>query len=262
MGSMIIKGLLGAKAVSMGDIIISTRTPHKLDELKRNYPQITIAENNVTLANKSNKIFLFVTTGQVRNVIEEIKDQLSPDTHIIHISAGLHMELLENIFSGKISRVIPSLTSEVGEGVSLICHNRKVTESEKEFVEDLFGNISSTKVISENDLEVGTDLTSCAPAFMAYMMMCFANAGAQKSNLTQAETEDMVIKTLYGTAKLLNEKEMSFEDVISRVATKGGITEEGIILLEKELPLLFHDLFETTLRKREKVLDDLKKQYI
>jgi pyrroline-5-carboxylate reductase len=261
MGSMIINGLLDVNAVKIEDIIISSRTKSKLNGLILKYPQIKIAENNISLAKASDKIFLFVNTGEVKNVIGEIKDHISHDIHIIHISAGLSLDLLETIFSGKISRIIPSLTSEVGEGVSLICHNKNVTESEKNFVEDLFGFISSIKVISEDDFEVGSDLTSCAPAFMAYMMMSFARSGTEKSNLSPGEAEDMVIKTLYGTAKLLVEKEMSFEEVISRVATKGGITEEGIKLLEKELPPVFIDLFEKTLNKHEKVKANLKDQY-
>jgi pyrroline-5-carboxylate reductase len=261
MGSMIINGLLYANAVEIEDIIITSRTKSKLNKLILKYPQIEIAENNISLAEESDKIFLFVNTGEVKNVIDEIKDHISPDIHIIHISAGLSLDLLETIVSGKISRMIPSLTSEVGEGISLICHNKNVTEPEKKFVEDLFAHISSIKVISEDDFEVGSDLTSCAPAFIAYMMMSFARSGAEKSNLSPEEAENMVIKTLYGTAKLLAKKEMSFEEIISRVATKGGITEEGIKLLEKELPPLFSDLFEKTLNKHEKVKANLKDHY-
>jgi pyrroline-5-carboxylate reductase len=261
MGRMIINGLLDAGAIDINNIIISTRSKEKLNGLKLQYPQIEILEDNISLSEKSDKIFLFVNTGEIKNVIDEIKDHVSKDMHIIHISAGLSMEILETVFQGKITRVIPSLTSEVGEGVSLICHNQKVTIPEKKFVEYLFEYISKVKVISENDFEIASDLTSCAPAFIAQIMMLFANAGSDKSGFSKKEAEDMIIQTLYGTAKLLAEKEMSFEEIISRVATKGGITEEGIKVLEKELPSVFHDLFEKTLDKHQKVKENLKSQY-
>jgi pyrroline-5-carboxylate reductase len=97
-------------------------------------------------------------------------------------------------------------------------------------------------MMDEEDLEFGSDLTSCSPAFIAEIFSKFAEMGLKNSNFTKEEVEDMVIKTLYGTAKLLHEKNMHFEDVISRVETPGGITEEGIKILDKELPKTFNEL--------------------
>ncbi len=54
---------------------------------------------------------------------------------------------------------------------------------------------------------------------------------------------------------------MSFDEIISRVATKGGITEQGIKILENELPETFDNLFKTTLDKHEEIKDKLKHQY-
>jgi pyrroline-5-carboxylate reductase len=46
----------------------------------------------------------------------------------------------------------------------------------------------------------------------------------------------MVIETMYGTGKLLLEKGITFDNLINRVATKGGITEEGTKTIENKLP--------------------------
>jgi pyrroline-5-carboxylate reductase len=261
MGSMIIEGFLSSKALKPDEIIISTRTKSKLDKIKQKYPEIEITDNNVYLARRCDKIFLFTGTFAVKEVIEEIKDELSENSHLTYIAAALTMANVESIFPGKVTKVIPSLTSKVNEGVSLSCHNEKVTEEDVEFINNLFNSISSVKIIKEYDFEVGSDLTSCAPAFIAEIFMKFAEVSAKNSNFTKEEAEDMVIKTLYGTAKLLHERNMSFQEVISRVATKGGITEEGIKILENELPTTFNELFETTLNKHEKVKNELDKQY-
>jgi len=47
----------------------------------------------------------------------------------------------------------------------------------------------------------------------------------------------MVLETLLGTAKLLQAKNMGFEALISAVATKGGISEEGIKVLDRHYRL-------------------------
>ena len=261
MGSMIIKGLISSNVLKPDEIVISTRTKSKLADIKKKYPEIEITDNNVYLARKCGKIFLFVGTSAVKEAIEEIKGELSEDSHITYIAAALTIANVESIFPGKITKVIPSLTSEVNEGVSLIHHNEKVTEKDADLVNNLFNSISSIKIIHEEDFEVGADLTSCSPAFIAEIFMKFAESSAKNSNFTPREAEDMIIRTLYGTAKLLYENKMNFEDVISRVATKGGITEEGIKILENDLPAIFNDLFKTTLDKHEKIKEKLDEQF-
>ncbi len=257
MGSMIIEGFLSSKVIKPDEIIVSNRTKSKLEDIKKEYPEIEITDNNEYLAGNCHKIFIFVGTTAVKEVINEMKDKISKDSHITYISAALTIANVKSEFPGKITKVIPSLTSQVNEGVSLICHGEKVTEQDANFVNNLFNSISNVKIIEEENFEAGSDLTSCAPAFIAEIFMKFAEAGAENSNFTFRETEDMVIKTLYGTAKLLYEENMCFEEIISRVATKGGITEEGVKILEKELPGTFHKLLKTTLAKNKKIKEEL-----
>ncbi len=262
MGSMIIDGLLKSKILKPNEIIISNRTLNKLEEIKKKYPEIEITDDNKYLAAECDKIFIFVGTFAVKEVIEDIIDYISVNTHIIHIAAGLSLKNVEKVFDGKITRVIPSLTSKVNEGVSLIHHNEKVREDDDaEFVNNLFSAIGNVKIIPEDDFEVGSDLTSCAPAFIASIFMHFAEAGVKHGNFTIEETEKMVIKTLYGTAKLLYEENMSFNEIISRVATKGGITEEGVKILKKEMPQTYDRIFKATLSKHEQIKAELNEQY-
>ena len=60
----------------------------------------------------------------------------------------------------------------------------------------------------------------------------------------------MVLKTMCATGELMLKKQMSFEDVVTRVATKGGITEEGTRVIYDMFPETADRLFENTLEKR------------
>lgn len=262
MGSMIIEGLLESKILKPNEIIISNRTLKKLDKIKKEYPEIDITNDNKYLSSKCQKIFIFVGTFAVKDVIGSIKDKLSSDSYIIYISAALTLKNVEKSFNGQITKIIPSLTSTVNEGVSLIHHNKNVDDKNAKFVNDLFREIGDVKIVSEDDFEVGSDLTSCAPAFIASIFREFAKSGAKQSNFTDEEAEEMVIKTLYGTSKLLYEKNISFKELISRVATKGGITEDGVKVLEKEMPETYNKLFNVTLDKHEKIKKELDDQYM
>jgi pyrroline-5-carboxylate reductase len=57
------------------------------------------------------------------------------------------------------------------------------------------------------------------------------------------------------------DQKTDFADLISRVATKGGITEEGVKILDRELPAIFDELLTVTLAKREKIKQQMRQQY-
>ena len=261
MGRVIVNGLLSSGALKPAEVIISTRTEYKLSDLKNKYPEIEVVQDNSKTASKSNLLFLFVGTSDVKDVLEEVGEFTSEDTHIVYISAALTMENVERTFKGKITKIIPSITSEVFEGVSLICHNSVVNDDEADYINNLFSSIGNVKIIDEVDFDVGADITSSAPAFMARIFMEFARTASINSGFSREEAEEMVIKTLYGTSKLLYEKNVGFAKLTSMVATKGGITEAGIRVLDAEMPEMFNKLFTVTIEKHDTIKNKLKEQY-
>jgi pyrroline-5-carboxylate reductase len=261
MGSVILNGFLDSGILKPFNVTVSTRTRSKLTELEKIYPEIEIADDNIQTAQNSDIIFLFTGTSEVKNVIEEVKNYLSEETHIVYISAALGMDMVSSIFDGKLTKVIPSVTSEVHEGVSLVCHHESVTAEEAEFVDRLFRSIGDVKIVDEADLDMGADITSCSPAFIAKIFHEFSIEASKNSNFSREETEKMIISTLYGTSKLLHEKYYGIEQLISAVATKGGITEEGVKVLDSELPELFNELFKTTIKKHQIIRKELEEQY-
>jgi pyrroline-5-carboxylate reductase len=244
------------------NIVITTRTLSKLNQLQESHPLVEIAPDNATVARKSQKIFIFVNTGEVKGLIEEIKDYLTDKTHIIYISAGLTIENLEKVFPGKISKVIPTLTSEVKEGISLVAHNFRVDEEDARFVEEIFKAMGEVKMVEKNQFNVGTNLTSSGPAFLSAILLKFTESALKEGYFTREEVEEMVTQTMYGTLKLLQEENMSLEEVMDLVATPGGITEEGLKVLDQGLPRVFQDLFRVTLDKYEKTETKLNREFI
>jgi pyrroline-5-carboxylate reductase len=49
--------------------------------------------------------------------------------------------------------------------------------------------------------------------------------------------------------------------LISSVATKGGITEEGLKVLDEDIPATFEKLFSTTIKKHDTIESELKEHY-
>lgn len=261
MGGTLLNGFLSTGVLSPEQVIVSNRSKAKLEQLKQRWPGVTVAADNLEVARTSKMLIIGVKPRDVREVMDEIQQDLLPGTHLVIITSGVSIKNMESLFPGMITKVIPSITAEVGAGISLVCHNGKVGAEDAGRIEKLFGAISTLKVINERQFEVAADLTSCGPGLLAAMIREFALAGTRHGNLSAEEAESMAITTLYGTAKLLYEKGMSPDEVVTRVATKGGITEEGVKVLRRDLPSTFDAVFDATLGKHEVVKEAILQQF-
>ena len=79
---------------------------------------------------------------------------------------------------------------------------------------------------NEKELDVLTIISGCSPALIAYFARSFTEFSGTP--------ERLVLKSLIGSLKYLEESELTFEEVIKAVATKGGITENILKYLEKQ----------------------------
>lgn len=249
MGSMIIQGLLDKQSLHPHNVLVSTRHPDSLFHLIDKYPFVTVAKNNRTLVQECNRVVLCTKPLDTVQVLSEIAGDLHPDTHLVSIAACLPIDQIARFFPGAITRVVPSLTAEMNSGVTLLCHNSQVSQTAAQEIEALFGALGKVMVIDEKNFEVASDLTSCGPALIAVLIDEFARAAARGSALTPEQARALVIPTLSGTARLLDERGYTMETILRRVATPGGITEEGAKLLQSEMPGVYDTLIQRTLAK-------------
>jgi len=113
-------------------------------------------------------------------------------------------------------------------------------------------------LFKENEFELADKFTSCGPGLIAAIFDELVKSGVKKNgNISKEDVEELVIQTLLGTAILFREKRISFEEMIERVATKGGITEEGIKVLRRELPDVFNEMLNESIEKSREISDNV-----
>lgn len=254
MGSMLVGSLIRSGRIKPEEMIVSTRTKNKLQDIKNLWDSINVTEDNCEAVRRAKYIILCVKPLQIKDVLLETRHCITPDTNIISIAGSVPMKFIEKVSGAKVTKLTPSLTSEVLDGISLVCHSASVSAEEREYIETLLGGISTVMKVKEEDLELAAELTSCMPGFIAAIFRNLVDSTMrQGSGLGRKEAEEMVMRTLYGTAKLFIEKNMGFDRMIERVATKGGITEEGVNVFDEMLPEVFDEMFRRTLAKRKVV---------
>ena len=251
MGSVLLNSLVTSQAIEPSQVIVTTKTRNKLDELHANYPAIEIAEDNLTVVKNSDLIFLCVGTYQVKSVLLEIQNGFHTDSHLVIMSGGLEIASVETLVSVPVTKIMPTLLAEVHEGVTLVCHTPRVPLKAQQHLEQLLGHIGIVKVIAENQFEVGADFTSCAPGLFAAICDQYIRAGILDGDFSYEEAQSMLLGSLGGMVKLVQTREEGVKDLIGRVATQGGATEGGVNVLEADLPEVFQRVFTVTKERHE-----------
>jgi len=256
MGTSLAAGLLESGAISPENTMIANRSLGKAESFAKRYPGVTVFESNLKVAEGSDAVFVTVRTDQLLGVLKEISSA-GKGVHVVVVNGAVPLSVLEAVCKCPVSKLIPSVTMERGRGVSLVSHGPSVSVSRSRSLERSLGLASKVIMVPEDRMDVATDLTSCGPALIAEMMHQFAEAGV-RHGIDRKDAWEMVLETMQGAALALASGE-SVASLKERVATKGGITEQGLLVLEAELPTVFDMVMDRTLAKHAEVRERLMK---
>ena len=255
MGGMLIHKFIETEVASSRDIIASNRTKEEAELLARDLG-IMVGDNR-EVAKRSDVIFLCLKPLDIKGVLRELRDELTSDKLLISVAADFSLDDIASISRARAARVIPSFTSERLKGVSLVVLGKETTASDRALILSFFGTIGYPIEAKEKDLEVLADLTSSAPAYISAIMREIVKA-AVREGIAADMAEKLAKQTLAGTSELLANE--CFDSLISRVATSGGITEEGVKAIQKSAPSMFDELFAATRDKHELVRHNIDAQ--
>ncbi|HQN75159.1 MAG TPA: pyrroline-5-carboxylate reductase dimerization domain-containing protein [Methanomassiliicoccales archaeon] len=256
MGSSLAAGLLDSGAVSPGFTVVANRSLAKAQSFARRYPGVTVAESNLIAAEGSDTLFVAVRTDQLLGVLKEVSSA-GKHAHVVVVNGAIPLPLLEKVCRSPVSRLIPSVTMERGRGVSLLSHGPSVSAPQARRLQEALGRASMVIAVQEDKMDAAADLTSCGPALIAETMRQFAEAGVRRG-LDPNQAWEMVLETMQGAALALTSGE-SVASLKEKVATRGGITEQGLLVLEAELPAVFDKVMDRTLAKHAEVRERLMK---
>jgi pyrroline-5-carboxylate reductase len=244
MGQMLVKGLCKSGIVQPRDLFVYNRTPDKSERLRQIWP-VVVCESAQDVCNRADLLFFCTKPLDLLPLLRELS--IPPKKHLVSVAAGVSLTDLETLHSGAISKVIPTVTSQELKGVSLFVCNDRVSAEQRRALLLLLEAIGVAEEVTEETIETATILTSSAPGLIAGILEQFAQGAVRKTpELDMDAARRMLTETLLGTALLLKAENLRFDQLMERVATKGGITEEGLNVLGKALPHSFDELFAMT----------------
>lgn len=252
MGGMLVTALARSGVVPPDQICISNRGQEKLRSVAARVPGVVIAYSNGELAQRCPYIFLCLRPGETKGVLDEISPYITAQHLLVAITNTIDIPVLEAATHARVAKVIPSLLHAIAEGVSLLMFGSRCTAEDRAWLHKIMSAISRPCIIEESQARVASDLTSCGPAFLSYMFRSLAQAACQYAPDLPAETANLMIRqTATATCRLIEQFGYSFDDVISKVSTPGGVTAEGIKVLDELCTGVWEQVIETTIRKED-----------
>ncbi len=230
MGSAFAKAV--SKAVGREKVIVYEVNKERIKEaLEEGF---AVARDLYFLVKESEIVVLAVKPKDLKGVLGEIKDLLG-ERVLISIAAGVDIRSIEEVVGKgkKIVRLMPNINVLVGKGAVAVVQNGNLREEELSKVLQVFSHCGSFYEIPETLFDSFTALAGSGPAFVFSFIDALALAGV-KEGFGYEEALKIAVDTVLGSAKLLGELGGNPNEWVTRVASPGGTTVEGISYLERK----------------------------
>ena len=204
------------KTINFCDLIFLTIKPNKLEELFQNLDLDT-----------SSKVFISFIAGQSLNKMENLIGK-------------------EN----KIARGMP--TVGIGTGDSSIAITANFDLAEEETTKKILNELGSTFEIEENKFDAFTAIVGAGPAYFALLAETLSEIAIKEGF---DKPFDWINTLMLGTSKIYDEKkDIGFEEIMTMVASKGGVTEKALEnMQENGLKKIISDAIQMAITKSKEL---------
>ncbi|MEH7415193.1 pyrroline-5-carboxylate reductase [Neobacillus drentensis] len=233
MAQAMIGGIIKA-GLNTQDIMASAATERTLKAVSERYG-IRGSLSNKDVARFADILILAVKPDQHEDIIGEIKSVINQDTIIVTIAAGISLADVERIFGLPVKsvRTMPNTPSLVGEGMTALCPNKKITEEELMAVEQLFHCFGQTERLDEKLMDAVPSISGSSPAYVYMLIEAMADGGVLQG-IPRDKAYRLAAQAVLGAAKMVLETGRHPGELKDQVCTPGGVTIEAVATLERE----------------------------
>lgn len=194
-------------------------------------------------------VMLGMKPQQLATVAEDTAQFIGEGVTLVSILAGVPIQRLREAFpgAGNILRCMPNLPVRIGKGVCILkSENDGEGQGDRALASELFGGLGLVEWLEDEQLfDAATALAGCGPAFVYRFIDSLAVAGAELG-LDPASAARMALMTVEGAAISASNGNQSPQTMADAVASKGGMTREGLDVLDRPVGIL--SLMNETLR--------------
>ena len=234
MATAMLKGILKSGEVEASDMTASAKSDKTREKIEKELG-IRKADNNAQVVDFEDVVFLAVKPQFYEEVLNELKDELTPEHTVVGIAPGKTLAWLEEKCGQplKVVRMMPNTPAQVGEGMTGVCANEKVSAEELAQICEITDSFGRTEVVPERLMDAVSAVSGCSPAYVFMFIEAMADA-AVAQGMPRKQAYQFAAQALLGSAKMVLETGMHPGELKDMVCSPAGSTIEGVRILEQK----------------------------
>lgn len=216
-------------------LMVSEMDADRRSQIQDKY-KIIVEIDNSYLVKYSDVVIIAVKPKDFDKILrEEICCGISKDKLIISIAAGITTGYIESIVGKDVPviRAMPNMPAVIGEAITSISPGTSASEENMKLAREIFSKIGDVIEVDEGLVDSITATSGSGPAYFFYFVEALIES-AEGLGMDSKTARKVILKTVLGSAKLLDILKEEPSDLIKRVASKGGTTEAAIKVFEKK----------------------------
>ena len=233
-GEALIKGMLNAGLLSAEQIVVSNRkNVARLEALQQLYG-VRASQDKQEDCRQADLVILAMKPFDLPAALAEVVPAISARQIVISLAAGVSTAMIERQLglSAPVMRAMPNTSSSVQASATALCGGHWVTSEHLELAQSLFSAIGISVVVEEEQMNAVTGLSGSGPAYFYYLVEALQEA-AQQCGLPAETARTLLVQTIYGAARMLQESGQEPAELRRQVTSPNGTTMAGLSVLEQ-----------------------------
>jgi len=246
MASALIEGLLGANTCAPERIVATDVRADALAALAARHGIRTATDNAAAVRDAD--VVVLATKPQVFDaLLPELAPHVDAGKLVLSIAAGVPIAVIERQLGAgvRVVRAMPNTPALVQTGATAIAAGTHAGAQDLQLAETVFRSVGIVERVPEALMDAVTGLSGSGPAYVFLMIEALTAAGVREG-LPERTAEALVIQTVLGAARLLQQSGESPEALRRKVTSPGGTTAAGIERFEQGA---FRDLVTDVVRR-------------
>ena len=232
-GEALIKGLCASGWRKPSEIIATDIHSGRLQAIKERCG-VETSESNREAVKDAGLIVVAVKPQDLPALLDEIGDVLTSEQTVLSVAAAVRTPNIEKHLSANVPvvRAMPNTPATVQEGMAGICAGAHAGEEHLALAEEVLAHLGAVVRVQEDAMDAVTAVSGSGPAYFALLAEAMIEAGILLGLSREISTQ-LVVQTMFGTAKLLRDEHIHPVELRENVTSPGGTTIRAIRELER-----------------------------
>jgi len=211
---------MGRRGMALDGLCVSDPGEAVRDGLAKRFPSIVVCNDNRTPASRA-IVFVALHPPLFKEVLPSLGPALTEQSVLVSLAPVLSFAKLSALAGGhqRIVRMIPNAPSLMNLGYNPVAFAPGFPVGQREALERLFDVFGEHPEVDEAKLEAYAILTAMGPTYLWFQWQKLRELG-ESFGLSPREVDGGLEAMITGSAKLLFQSGMSFEDVEDTVPVK------------------------------------------